>query len=74
MNIKDIKTLSEISEEYNIPVKTLQSRLKNLDEGIDYKRLGKRLPTILSPNGIRKLIIGRNKKWLKKITFTINFI
>lgn len=62
MNIKDIKTLSEISEEYNIPVKTLQSRLKNLDEGIDYKRLGKRQPTILSPNGIRKLIIGRNKK------------
>lgn len=55
MKLKDIKTLKEVSEAYSIPLKTLQSRLKHLDEDIEYKRLGKRHPTILSPEGINKI-------------------
>jgi len=56
MKLSDIKTLTEVSELHEIPLKTLQSRLKNLDEGIEYKRLGKRQATILSPRGIEKII------------------
>lgn len=56
MKIKDIRTLSEVSIQYNISIKTLQSRLKNLDEDVDYRKLGKRQPTILSPTGIEKII------------------
>ncbi|WP_394885000.1 hypothetical protein [Clostridium butyricum] len=56
MKINDIRTLSEISIQYNIPIKTLQSRLKNLDENVDYRKLGKRQPTILSPKGIDKIL------------------
>jgi hypothetical protein len=60
MELKDIKTLTEVSIQYEIPLKTLQSRLKHLEEDIDYKRLGKKQPTILSPKGIKKII---NKKF-----------
>lgn len=60
MELKDIKTLQEVSKEYNIPFPTLQSRLKlksyGMVEGIDYKKLGKRMPTLLSPKGIEKII------------------
>ena len=56
MELSDIKTLTEVSELYQIPLKTLQSRLSRLEEGIDYKRLGKRQPTLLSPLGIEKII------------------
>ena len=55
MKLSDIKTLVEISEQYKIPLKTLQSRLKNLDEDIDFKRLGRGQSTILSPEGIYKI-------------------
>lgn len=55
INLKDIKTLNEVSILYDIPLKTLQSRLKNLEEEIDYKRLGKRQATILTPSGIEKI-------------------
>lgn len=59
MNLNDIKTLQEVSREYNIPFPTLQTRLTlesfGLIEGEDYKRLGKRLPTLLSPRGIEKI-------------------
>lgn len=59
MNLNDIKTLQEVAREYNIPFPTLQTRLKSeklgLIEGIDYKRLGMRLPTLLSPSGIAKI-------------------
>ena len=60
MKLSDIKTLQDVSREYNIPFPTLQTRLEsknlNLIEGEDYKKLGKRLPTLLSPSGIEKII------------------
>ncbi|MBK5243362.1 hypothetical protein [Clostridium sp.] len=60
MKLSDIKTLQEVSREYNIHFSTLQRRLKSkklgLIEGKDYKLLGKRLPTLLSPDGIKKII------------------
>ena len=52
MKLKDIKTLTEVSVLYKIPLKTLQSRLKNLEENVEYKRLGRGQSTILSPDGI----------------------
>lgn len=56
IDLSKIKTLKEISEEYEIPIKTLQSRLKDLKEGIDFKKLGKRQPTLVSPQGVEKII------------------
>lgn len=59
MELKDVMTLQEVAREYNIPFPTLQTRLKSenlaLVEGIDYKKLGMRLPTLLSPSGIAKI-------------------
>lgn len=59
MILNDIKTLQEVAREYNVPFSTLQTRLKSdklgLIEGVDYKKLGKRLPTLLSPSGITKI-------------------
>jgi len=62
MNLKDIKTLQEVARENNVPFATLQSRLKNLEEDKEYKRLGKRMPTILTPGGVEKIIRGRGDK------------
>lgn len=61
--LKDIKTLQEVAREYNIPFATLQSRLRinNLIEDIDYKKLGKRLPTLLSKSGVEKILGGEKK-------------
>ena len=56
MNGFNVKTLSEVSEQYNIPVKTLQSRLTRITENIDYRKLGKRQATILTEIGIKKII------------------
>lgn len=60
MELKDIKTLQEVSRMYNIPFRTLQSRLEaasfGLIENVDYKKLGKRQPTLLSPSGVEKII------------------
>ena len=60
MKLSDIKTLQEVARDYNISFHTLQTRLisqnLNMIEGIDYKKLGKRLPTLLSPSGIEKII------------------
>ena len=55
MILSDIKTLAEVSEQYKIPLKTLQSRLKNLEENIDYRKLGKGQSTLLSLQGIAKI-------------------
>lgn len=52
----DVKTLNEISIEYGIPIKTLYYRLKYLKENIEYKKLGKKLPTLLTPEGVNKII------------------
>jgi len=62
LKLSNIKTLTEVSEIYKIPLKTLQSRLKNLEENIDFKRLGKRQSTILTPEGIKKIIIKKEDK------------
>lgn len=56
MKLTDIKTLKEVSEQYSIPLKTLQSRLQHLEEGIEYRRLGKGQSTLLTPKGIEKII------------------
>lgn len=60
MKLSDIKTLKQISEEYNIPVVTLKKRIKlksfNMIENEDYKSLGERQATLLSPTGVQKII------------------
>lgn len=59
MELKDIKTLGEVAREYNISLQTLHSRLKNLTENIDYRKIeGLRQPIILTPTGIKKLVKG----------------
>lgn len=66
MDIKDIKSLMEVAEEYKINSKTLYSRLKDLNEGIDYRSLGERKPIILMPDAIEKIIEPRYRKRRKK--------
>ena len=59
MTLNDIKTLQEVAREFNIPFTTLQSRLTNISnnliENVDYKKLGARMPTLLSLEGIIKI-------------------
>lgn len=59
MKLTDIKTLKEISTEYNIPFTTLQTRLTlksfNLIENEDYRRMGKGQSIIFSPEGVEKI-------------------
>lgn len=60
MSLKDIKTLSEIHENTGIPIRTLNARLKNLEEGIDYIKLkGRTQPVILSKEGVEKIVKGK---------------
>jgi len=60
MELRDIKTLQEVARESGIPVRTLQDRLKlksmEMVEGLDFKKLGVRMPTLLSPNGVEKIL------------------
>jgi len=60
MILSDIKTLQEVARKSGIPVRTLQDRLilksLNMIEGKDYKKLGVRLPTLLSPEGVKKIL------------------
>ena len=64
MKLSDIKTLQDVARKTGIPVRTLQDRLdlKSLAmiEGKDYKKLGPRLPTLLSPEGVNKILILNN--------------
>lgn len=59
LKLSDIKTLQEVARETQIPVRTLQDRLSlksfNMIEGEDYKKLGLRQPTLLSPQGVEKI-------------------
>jgi len=61
MNLSEIKTLQDVASEYKISVNTLQQRLtapkSALIENVDYKKLGNRMPTILSPEGVQKIIV-----------------
>lgn len=64
MKLNDIKTLQDISREYNIPVPTLKTRLSlksfNLIENEDFRRLGKGQSIIFSPAGIEKITRARD--------------
>jgi len=59
LKLYEVKTLQEVARETGIPVRTLQDRLilksLNMIEGEDYKKLGVRLPTLLSPEGVKKI-------------------
>lgn len=59
MKITEVKTLQEVSREYEIPFSTLQTRLSlksfNLIEDVDYRKLGKRQSTLFTPEGIKKI-------------------
>lgn len=59
MDLKDIKTLREISKETGLPESTIKARLKSkargMQEGIHYRRLGPRMPIIFSPEGVERL-------------------
>ena len=59
-SLDDIETLASVAKKYKISRDTLDSRLKsrNLIEGIDFKKLegGLRMPVILSPSGVEKII------------------
>ena len=58
MKLSDVKTAKEVALENNIPIRTIHFRIDNcgLIEGIDYKKLGERQPTLLSPSGIKKIL------------------
>ena len=64
MNLTDIKTLKEVARDYNISSFTLKTRLSskklNMIEGIDFRILGPRMPTLLSPQGVIKILKGEN--------------
>jgi len=59
MKLSDIKTIQEVSLEYNIPVSTLKTRLTltsfDLIENVDFKRMGKGQSILLSPLGVEKI-------------------
>lgn len=59
--LKELQTMSDIVKIYStkekpLNRKTLDYKLKFLDEGYDYIKLGKRLPTLLTPKGVEKLL------------------
>lgn len=56
MELKDIQKLSDVARIYNVKRRTLEYRLKFLEEGVDYLKLGERQPTILTPKGVEKIL------------------
>lgn len=56
VELREIYTISEVETIYKIPRQTLHSRLKNLTEGIDFRKLGIRMPILLTPDGVDKLV------------------
>ena len=58
MKLKDVKTLNEVAIENSISRQTLLSRVESLDliEGEDIKKLGRRMPILLSPSGVKKIL------------------
>lgn len=59
LTLESVTTLQEVSRNYNIPPTTLRTRLElrsfDMVEGEDYKKLGDRMPTLLSPIGVKKI-------------------
>lgn len=66
MKLSDIKTIQEVSLEYNIPVPTLKTRLNltslGLIEGEDFRRMGKGQGVLLSPSGVKKITKTKGEK------------
>jgi hypothetical protein len=60
ISLSDVLTLTEVSEKYNIPLKTLQSRLNNPKTGLveidDFRKIGDKRGVILSPSGVKKIL------------------
>jgi len=58
MQLKDIKTVHEVASENNISRQTLLSRIESLElkEGVEIRKLGRRMPILLSPEGVRKIL------------------
>lgn len=61
MDLKDIVTLRDIAKKTGIEIRTLQQRLDlpgfNMVEGEDFRRLGQGQSTILTPKGVKKIIL-----------------
>jgi hypothetical protein len=64
----EIFTIADIEKNYNIHRQTLHSRFNKLIdsneliEGVDYRKLGVRMPDLLTPSGVEKLIkLSRRK-------------
>lgn len=61
MKLKDVVVLADLAKETNIPVTTLRDRLKHpgfkMVEGEDFRRLGPRMPILLSPIGVKKITV-----------------
>ena len=61
MKLKDVVVLADLAKETNIPVTTLRDRLKHpgfkMVEEKDFRRLGPRMPILLSPTGVKKITI-----------------
>lgn len=53
--LKDIKTLKEISEQTGISIDTLYYRLRWLEEGEEYRKLGTGQSIILTLEGAEKI-------------------
>jgi len=58
MQLKDIKTVNEVAIEHDISRQTLLSRIETIDleDGVDIKKLGRRMPILLSPEGVKKIL------------------
>lgn len=63
MKLTNIKTLREVSLENNIALTTLISRIESrkLIDGVDYRKLGKGQSIILSPSGVKKILLKPSK-------------
>jgi len=60
LDLNVIKTLKQVANENNISLQTLNTRLKsqtiNMIEGKDFKKMGTGQSTILSPQGVNKIL------------------
>ena len=61
MKASDVKTLQEVARENEVDPQTLIVRLKFLNEGDDFRRLGKRQPILLMPSGVKKILKSYKK-------------
>lgn len=64
IKLRDITTIQEVSSLYNVPVSTLKTRLelKNFEmiQDLDFKRMGKGQGTLLTPNGVKKILKSKD--------------